>query len=79
MTLTLYYRYHCGLCEEMWRELERLRPALGFELQVVDVDAEPALEEAYGEQVPVLCGPDGRELFHYFIDHDALHAYFAAR
>jgi thioredoxin reductase (NADPH) len=78
-TLTLYYRSYCGLCEEMWRALEAQRPTLGFELTVVDVDADPALEQAYGERVPVLCTPDGSELFHYFIDQTALDAYFAAR
>ncbi len=78
-TLTLYYRSYCSLCEEMWRALEAQRARLSFELLVVDVDSDPALEQSYGERVPVLCGPDGTELFHYFINHNTLDAYFAAR
>jgi hypothetical protein len=38
----------------------------------VDVDADPALEERYGERVPVLVRPDGLEICHYFLDDAAL-------
>lgn len=78
-TLTLYYRSYCSLCEEMWRLLEAQRARLPFELALVDVDSDPQLEQAYGERVPVLCTPEGSELFHYFIDENVLDAYFAAR
>ncbi|HEY0722270.1 MAG TPA: glutaredoxin family protein [Gammaproteobacteria bacterium] len=78
-TLTLYFRSYCSLCEEMWRALEMQRARLGFELVVVDVDSDPVLEQSYGALVPVVCGPDGKELFHYFIDTNTLDAYFAAR
>ena len=78
-TLILYYRSYCGLCEEMWRALEGERARLGFTLEVVDVDAEPELEQRYGERVPVLCTSEGRELFHYFFDGQLLDAYFANR
>ena len=37
-----------------------------------DVDADTRLEARYGELVPVLVGPDGREICHYFLDHAAL-------
>jgi len=63
----------------MWRALEQQRSRLGFELRVVDVDDDPDLEEQYGVRVPVVCTPDGSELFHYFIDLPALDAYFASR
>ncbi len=34
--------------------LRELQPRFSFELEVVDVDADPALEARYGEHVPVL-------------------------
>lgn len=51
----------------MLAALERRRGEFLFEIEVVDVDADPALEAAYGERVPVLT-VDGRELCHYFLD-----------
>ena len=44
-----------------------MRARVPFELEVVDVDADPALEARYGELVPVLVGPEG-ELCHYHLD-----------
>jgi thiol-disulfide isomerase/thioredoxin len=70
--LTLYGRTYCHLCEDMLRALERLQDELDFSVETVDVDADPALELRYGELVPVLVGPDGREICHYFLDLTAL-------
>ena len=44
----------------------------GVAFDEVDVDADPALEDRYGELVPVLVAPDGREICHYFLDDSAL-------
>lgn len=38
----------------------------------VDVDADLALEERYGEYVPVLVRSDGTVICHYFLDDAAL-------
>jgi len=70
--LTLYGRTYCHLCEDMLRSLESLQDELQFSVETVDVDADPALESRYGEFVPVLVGPDGREICHYFLDLTAL-------
>ena len=45
----------------------------GIAFEEVDVDANPALDERYGEYVPVLVGADGTEICHYFLDDAALH------
>lgn len=47
--------------------LEPALPALGCTLEVVDVDADPALEARYDERVPVLT-LDGAEICHHFLD-----------
>lgn len=55
----------------MLAALDVLRGELGgtaaFEVDVIDIEADPALEAKYGERVPVL-EADGRELCHYFLD-----------
>ena len=79
MRLTLYGRTYCHLCEDMLRALESLQDELQFSVETVDVDADSALESRYGELVPVLVGPDGREICHYFLDLTALKDRLAVR
>lgn len=43
-------RPECGLCEDMARDLSRLR--LSF--VTIDIESDAALEAAYGEVIPVL-------------------------
>ena len=46
----MFGRAYSHLCEEMAGALG----ALGVEFEEIDVDADPRLEELYGENVPVL-------------------------
>jgi len=49
-----------------------------FVVDVVDVDADPALVARYDELVPVLvagAGDEARELCHYLLDVPAVRAY----
>ena len=69
--LTLLTRADCHLCDEMLTAVQPLAAELGLALAVVDVDAEPALEAAYGERVPVLFAGDpggGVELCRFRLD-----------
>ncbi|MEP6701440.1 MAG: glutaredoxin family protein [Betaproteobacteria bacterium] len=71
MKLTVYSRAYCHLCDDMVAALAALRAEHGFELEVIDVDADPVLEARYNELVPVLqC--DGVEVCHHFLDHARL-------
>lgn len=72
--LTLYSRAYCHLCGEMFAALGRLRDELAFDLEVIDIDADPALEREYNELVPVLTGGEG-EICHYFLDEPKLREY----
>ncbi|MGE0557826.1 MAG: glutaredoxin family protein [Burkholderiales bacterium] len=72
--LTLYSRHYCHLCDEMLAGLQSMQSVLGFELTVVDVDSQPALEAVYGERVPVLAHGQ-RELCHYRLDRPAVTEY----
>lgn len=72
--LVLYSRSYCHLCEDMLNALEPLKKDYAFDVQVEDVDADPALEALYDELVPVLVA-EGKELCHYFLDEPAVHAF----
>jgi thioredoxin reductase (NADPH) len=54
--------------------LQALQTVLQFDLAVVDVDSDPALEQRFGEWVPVLMHGD-RELFHYHLDSASITDY----
>lgn len=61
--------------------LEALRDEPGvmqFGIEVMDVDADPALEAKYDELVPVLVDGEGRELCHYFLDIAKVREYLNA-
>ena len=49
-----------------------------FDIDVVDVDADPLLEAKYNELVPVLVDGEGRELCHYFLDAAKVREYLGA-
>ena len=76
---TLYSRSYCHLCEDMLAALQALAPpGAPFEVEVIDVDADPALVERFDELVPVLFGRlDEPELCHYFLDEAAVRNYVA--
>ena len=76
VTLVVYSREGCHLCEDMIGVLRELQAQLSFALEVVDVDSDDELAARYGERVPVLVG-EGRELCHYQLDAASLGAYFA--
>ncbi|HTJ96916.1 MAG TPA: glutaredoxin family protein [Rhodocyclaceae bacterium] len=78
--LTLYWREYCHLCHDMLAQLLALRDELGgeavFSVDIVDIDADSALEPLYDELVPVLSGAAG-ELCHYHLNPDSVRAYLA--
>ena len=72
-TLTLYFRDYCSLCHQMLAQLQPLRQQYGFDIQVVDVDADPELEARYNELVPVLMDGD-TQICHWHLDEAKLAA-----
>ncbi len=71
ISLTLYSRSSCHLCEDMEAALGDLQQELGFQLERIDIDSAPELVQAYGTLVPVLKDGD-TEICHYFLDPQAL-------
>jgi hypothetical protein len=73
--LTVYSRPGCHLCEEFIAELIPLCRGRA-RLVVEDVDRDPALREAYGLRIPVLC-TRGREICAVSVNHEAIRAALA--
>jgi glutaredoxin len=68
----LLSRTYCHLCDDMLDALRRI----GIEPIIVDVDADPALEARWNEQVPVLLCHGELVCFHR-LDHAAVQAHWA--
>jgi glutaredoxin len=68
MTLTVYSRPGCHLCEEMLAVVARTasRSGLSFTVQEVDISTDPDLEARYGLEIPVLL-IDGTKVAKYRI------------
>ena len=62
--LTLYSRKDCCLCEEMKGVVRQVAGRLPLEMEEIDVDSAPDLQEKYGNEVPVLF-INGRKAFKY--------------
>lgn len=52
--VTLITRDGCHLCVDAERQLAALSDELGFELRLLDVDADRARANEYSERVPVI-------------------------
>ena len=54
ISLRLYTRRECHLCDDMEKVLDRVSKGFDVHLEVVDVDLDSELIAHYGEDVPVL-------------------------
>jgi len=64
LTLTLYSRPDCCLCEEMKAVLAQVRQDILFDLAEIDISPDPTLEARFGQEIPVLF-VNGRKAFKY--------------
>ena len=73
-------RTYCHLCDDMISALQQMRGsfAVGYVVEVVDVDQDPALEREWGDKVPVLLDGD-IEICHHFLDAGRLGAQLEKR
>ena len=54
ITVTLYSRKDCHLCEQAKADLKSLEEKLPHRLVEVDIDSDPALQKAYFDKIPVI-------------------------
>lgn len=71
MTVVLYSRPSCGLCDKAREVLLALQRVEPFELREVNIEEDEGLERAYGLRIPVV-ELEGRELFEISVDHAQL-------
>ena len=67
----LYSREGCHLCEVVEEQLARLRADHPFDLEIVDIDGDPALVAEYGLEIPVVM-LDGKKVAKYQLDEAML-------
>lgn len=53
-TVTIYSRTGCHLCEVAINQITSVQSKITFNLEIKLIDDNPELENAYGEQVPVI-------------------------
>ncbi len=70
-SVVLFSASDCSLCERAIEVVEKARAELDFELQLVDIAGDPALEARYRELLPVV-EIDGVRAFTYFVEPEAL-------
>lgn len=72
--LTVYSRAWCHLCDALLAALAPICEEFDADLEVIEIDALPELEEVHGERLPVVFG-GANELCHHFLDTPAVRAY----
>jgi len=54
LTVTLYTRNNCHLCDQAKEDLESLQEKYPHRLVEVNVDSDPAIQKIFGEKVPIV-------------------------
>jgi thioredoxin reductase (NADPH) len=76
VVLTVLSRTYCHLCHDLEAALAPIAGEFGVSVEILDVDEDAALEEKWGELVPVLLHGD-TELCHYFLDEPKVRDYLS--
>lgn len=74
--VTLYGRPGCHLCDEARSVVARVCADLGETFEEVSIDDDPALQERFGEEIPVTF-VDGRQHTFWRVDETRLRAALA--
>jgi glutaredoxin len=69
--IDIYSRPACHLCDEAKEVIERVRGRFPFAVRVVNIEEDPALEKAYGTEIPVVF-INGNKAFKYRVDEAEL-------
>ena len=78
MTVTLYTRRGCHLCDGAKEAIAAARARRAFDYEELDIDSDPDLLRLYNEEVPVIA-IDGRKVFKYRLTAEELLKKLAAR
>ena len=80
IALTIYSKPGCHLCDDMKAIVDRVvrRAAQPIAVEEIDISRDPALQERYGLEIPVLM-LDGRKIAKYRVTEDDLARALGAR
>jgi len=78
ITLTLYSRPGCHLCDEMKAVINRVAQSNPLQLEEIDISANADLEARYGLEIPVLM-VEGKKAAKYRIGEEELRRVLAGR
>ena len=73
MTVEIYSKPNCPLCEDVKTILERVRTRVEFNLVEVDISRDPALRRQFRYDIPVVF-IDGQQAFKHRVTEEALEA-----
>lgn len=71
LVFTVYSRKECHLCGQMTDALKEWQDRFNFNVEIVDIDQDPALIERFAARIPLLALGD-TEICEYFLDDKAL-------
>ena len=69
--IDIYSRPDCHLCDEAKDTIERVRRRYPFLLRLINIEEDPALEAAYGAEIPVIF-INGNKAFKHRVDESDL-------
>jgi glutaredoxin len=69
--VVVYTKPGCCLCKEVKAQIAKIRARNGFDLRKVNILDDPALEEKYREEIPVVI-INGRKGFKYHLKESEL-------
>ena len=78
ITVTIYSRSGCHLCDQMKAVVERVGRSVALAVEEIDVSTDPALEARYGSEIPVLL-VGGTKAAKYRVTEDELRRILSAR
>ena len=66
MTVTIYSKPDCHLCDRAKEVVARCRSKADFRVEVIDISQDPELFERYRNDIPVIL-LDGKEIARHFV------------
>jgi glutaredoxin len=69
--IDIYSRPGCHLCDEAKDVIDRVGKRHAFAVRVINIEGDPALESAYGTEIPVVF-INGSKAFKYRVDEGEL-------
>ena len=78
LTLNIYSRPECHLCDDLVTALKPWRSRYSFELNIINIDEDEQLTAKFAARIPVLTHGD-TEICQYYLDESAIQSFFNDR